>query len=91
MRGGGGVGRGNLPTIGTILSFYQKIYQETISKRRAKFFELSPLEIVVVIGQNFIVDHQYCNTDISSTNSRPVGNIFILILANFQGLVLSSR
>ena len=63
------------------------------SRRSTKciMFMNSIKELVLGIGQNFIVDHQFCQTDRSSTNNRLVENIFILNLALFQVLIHSSR
>ena len=43
--------------------------------------------LVLGIGQNFTVVHQFCKTDWSSINNRLVENIFSLNLAIFQILI----
>ena len=47
--------------------------------------------VVLGIGQNFIVDHQFCKTDWPSINNRCIENIYTLNLGTYSLLHFNKR
>ena len=60
------------------------VSQQNHSKYEEFIKAVVDIAVVLNTGQNSIVDHRFCKTDLSSTKSRLAENIFTLSLVIFQ-------